>query len=188
MNADEAREFDAARLSEARNGPSRAYCRLYVSKDGGSEQPETPDAPRCWLQPGHDGRCQPAPFHTGGVVTSTTPAVLAPRESRWSLSVDHGARDASIVMVEHTPAGPRPHPASRPHEATAFVYIDEPPDPASYMLTLARAANQTGRPAGSLLSRVVRLADARRDAVLARERARPSILLALPAEPEGDDR
>lgn len=63
--------LDAARLSEARNGPSRAYCRLYVSKDGGSDRPETPGAPRCWLQPGHDGRCQPSPG-TGPTLESET--------------------------------------------------------------------------------------------------------------------
>ncbi len=33
----DARELDDARRSEARNGSSRAYCRLYVSADGGSE-------------------------------------------------------------------------------------------------------------------------------------------------------
>lgn len=51
---------DAQRSQEA-NGDTRAYCRMYVSADGGSDQPETPDAPRCWLLPGHQGRCQPKP-------------------------------------------------------------------------------------------------------------------------------
>lgn len=58
--------LDAANMADARrsqeaNGNDRAYCRLYVSKDGGSDQPETPDARRCWLLPGHEGRCQPEP-------------------------------------------------------------------------------------------------------------------------------
>ena len=57
---------DAANMAEARrsqeaNGNDRAYCRLYTSKDGGSDQPETPDARRCWLLPGHEGRCLPEP-------------------------------------------------------------------------------------------------------------------------------
>lgn len=56
-----AQDLADARKSEAANGPERAYCRLYVSADGGSDQPETPGAARCWLLPGHQGRCQPAP-------------------------------------------------------------------------------------------------------------------------------
>lgn len=57
----DAANMAAARRSQEANGNDRAYCRLYVSKDGGSEQPETPDARRCWLLPGHEGRCLPEP-------------------------------------------------------------------------------------------------------------------------------
>lgn len=45
-----AQDLADARKSEAANGPERAYCRLDVS-----------EGVRCWLLPGHQGRCQPAP-------------------------------------------------------------------------------------------------------------------------------
>jgi hypothetical protein len=64
-----AQDLADARKSEAANGPERAYCRMYVSADGGSDQPETPGAARCWLLPGHQGRCQaalPKPARVGG--------------------------------------------------------------------------------------------------------------------------
>lgn len=60
-NRQDTANLEAAHRSQNANGNDRAYCRMYVSKDGGTDQPETPDARRCWLLPGHEGRCLPEP-------------------------------------------------------------------------------------------------------------------------------